>query len=285
MYWKKKGVEMMEKVIDITERVPAMKKRRKRRTNFKFAFLTTIFLIIILLLLYFQSPYSDVQKIHMQGSILKDETYYIEQSGITLNESIWGFKIDDVEKAIAKNDWVKSVEVQRKFVNKINITIEEWHKVAYISRDGEFYPMLENGIVFNESSEMVPVDAPIFLKFEDESLRKKILKQLASLKPEVLSLISQINANSMESDPYAITLFMNDGYEVRAEVNTLAEKLNYYPSIVAQIENEDAFEKGIIDIEVGSYYRPYSEEYAIKIPDEVEGIEGEEKDDEQQSPD
>ncbi|MEK4424334.1 cell division protein FtsQ/DivIB [Solibacillus sp. FSL K6-1523] len=275
----------MEKVIDITERVPAMRKRRKRRTNLKFAFLTTIFLFIILLLLYFQSPYSDMKEINIQGSNLKDEAYYLHQSGLVLDESMWGFKIDDIEKEIAKNDWIKSVEVQRKFVNTVQITIEEWHKVAYISREGNFYPMLENGDIFNESSEMVPVDAPIFLKFEDESLRKKILKQLALLKPEVLSLISQINASPLESDPYAITLFMNDGYEVRAEVNTLAEKLNYYPSIIAQIENEDAFEKGIIDIEVGSYYRPFSEEYAINIPEEGEDIEGDELDDEQQSTD
>ena len=51
---------------------------------------------------------------------------------------------------------------------------------------------------------------------------------------------------------------MNDGYEVRAVIQTLAEKLNYYPSIVAQIAN---LEKGVIDLEVGSYYRPFNEEY------------------------
>ncbi|ATP39256.1 cell division protein DivIB [Solibacillus sp. R5-41] len=277
----------MEKVIDITERVPAMQKRRKRRTNLKFAFLTTIFLFIILLLLYFQSPYSDIKEVNIQGSNLKDEDYYLKQSGLILNESMWGFKIEDIEKEIAKNEWIKSVEVERQYINTVQITIEEWHKVAYISQEGDFYPMLENGIIFSESSEMVPVDAPIFLDFEDESLRKKILKQLALLKPEVLSLISQINANPLETDPYAITLFMNDGYEVRADVNTLAEKLNYYPSIIAQIENEDTFEKGIIDIEVGSYYRPFSEEYAIDIPESEEGedIEGDEQDDEQQSTD
>lgn len=276
---------MVEKVIDITERVPAMRKRRKRRTNLKFVILTTIFLFIILLLLYFQSPYSDMKEINIEGSNLKDEAFYLNQSGLALDDSMWGFKISDIEKEIAKNNWVKSVEVQRKFVNTVQITIEEWQKVAYISREGDFYPMLENGIMFNESSEMVPVDAPIFLKFEDESLRKKILKQLALLKPEVLSLISQINASPLESDPYAITLFMNDGYEVRAEVNTLAEKLNYYPSIIAQIENEDEFEKGIIDIEVGSYYRPFLEEYAIKIPEKGEDIEEDGQADEEQSTD
>lgn len=253
----------MEKVIDITERVPAMKKRRRRRTNFKFLALVTIFLFIITILLYFQLPYSDIKKIDIKGAALKEDTYYIEQSNLKIDDSLWGFKISEVEQAIAQHEWVKSVNVERKFLNEVQITIEEWQKVAYISQDGEFYPMLDNGIVFKESNEIVPIDAPIFRDFENETLRKKLLKELANLKPEVLSLISQINANPTEADPYSVTLFMNDGYEVRADANTLAEKLNYYPSIIAQIESEGVSEKGIVDIEVGSYYRPFSGEYSL----------------------
>lgn len=274
----------MEKVIDITERVPAMKKRRRRRTNFKFLALVTIFLFIIIILLYFQLPYSDIKKIDVKGAALKEDTYYIEQSNLKIDDSLWGFKISEVEQAIAQHEWVKSVNVERKLLNDIQITIEEWQKVAYISQDGEFYPMLENGVVFEESNEIVPIDAPIFRDFENEALRKKLLKELGELKPEVLSLISQINANPTEADPYSITLFMNDGYEVRADANTLAEKLNYYPSIVAQIESEDVSEKGIVDIEVGSYYRPFSDEYSLidvteeseELTDETENSETEE---------
>ncbi|MGN7477239.1 cell division protein FtsQ/DivIB [Solibacillus silvestris] len=274
----------MEKVIDITERVPAMKKRRRRRTNFKFLALVTIFLFIIIILLYFQLPYSDIKKIEIKGAQLKEDTFYIEQSNLNIDDSLWGFKISEVEQAIAQHEWVKSVHVQRKFLNHVQITIDEWQKVAYISKDGEFYPMLDNGAIFNESNAIVPIDAPIFLKFENEAIRKKLLKELAQLKPEVLSLISQINANPTEADPYSITLFMNDGYEVRADANTLAEKLNYYPSIVAQIENEETSEKGIVDIEVGSYYRPFSDEYSLindaeekgEPTDETKGAEAEE---------
>ena len=58
------------------------------------------------------------------------------------------------------------------------------------------------------------------------------------------------------------------------------EKLNYYPSIVAQIENQEAFEKGIVDIEVGSYYRPFSDEYSLE--GEAEDLTGEGENDEQQ---
>ena len=37
-------------------------------------------------------------------------------------------------------------------------------------------------LCFEESNEMIPIDAPIFLEFEDEALRKKLLKELAKLK-------------------------------------------------------------------------------------------------------
>lgn len=264
----------MEKVIDITERVPAMKKRRKRRTNFKFIALITIFLLIIVVLLYFQLPYSNIKKIDIKGAALREDAFYLQQSTLQVDDSLWGFKTSEVEQSIAENEWIKSVDVKRKFLNDVEITIEEWQKVAYISKDGEFYPMLENGVIFSEANEIIPIDAPIFLEFEDEALRKKLLKQLAELKPEVLSQISQINANPSETDPYAITLFMNDGYEVRADANTLGEKLNYYPSIIAQIEQQEVFEKGVIDIEVGTYYRPFSDEYTLISDVEAESEEG-----------
>lgn len=265
---------MEKKVIDITERVPSLQQRRKKRSNFKFFALTMIFLGIIALLLYFQSSYSDIQKMELSGESIVEESFYIEQSGLVLGESLWSFKVGDVERALEQNEWVKDVNVKRKWLNTVQIQIEEWQKVAYIAKDGAFYPMLENGYILEQVSKLEPIDAPIFLQFEDEALRKRLLKELANLKPNILALISQINATPTKSDPYAVTLYMNDGYEVRAEITTLASKLNYYPSIIAQIEQSDQFEKGIIDIEVGSYYRPFTDEYMMLGQQEDELAEG-----------
>lgn len=247
-----------------------MQRERKKRTNFKFVALTTIFVFIIALLLYFQTSYSDIKKIEIIGDEIVDSSFYLKQSGLKINNSMWGFKIADIEKEISASDWVQSVKVERKFLNRVIVTVDEWNKVAYISKDGTFYPILENGVIFQQSSELVPIDAPIFLEFDDESLRKKLLKELAQLNPQVLALISQINASPSNADPYAVTLFMNDGYEVRADISSLSSKLNYYPSIVAQIESVEGYEKGIIDIEVGSYYRPFSDEYAVGLAEEID---------------
>jgi cell division protein FtsQ len=251
----------MSKIIDINDRVPARKRRRKLRTNIKFTVLLTIFLFAILSLLYFQSSYSKIQQINISGNVLLDEQSYLNLSGINLNDSMWGFKSRDIVEKIEQQDWVQDVVVERKLLTTVTITIKEWPKVAYIEQQQLLYPILENGYVFDKNQVTDPIDAPLFINFSDEKIRRKIVKQLAKLKPEVLALISQVNSNATESDPYGIILYMNDGYEVRAEISTFASKLNYYPSIVAQIEQQEAFEKGIIDIEVGSYYRPFSGEY------------------------
>lgn len=256
----------MEKIIDIEDRIPTLREKRRKRTNLKFIVLTTVFVLILVLLLYFQSSYSDIRKIEVSGNVIADKMYYQEQSTLKLNNSMWGFRKKDVEAALKESNWVKSVTVDRKLLTTVTIHVEEWQKVAYISKDNHFYPMLENGVILDKQSEAVPIDAPIFLSFEDEKLRKRLLKELGKLDKQVLALISQINATPTSTDPYSITLFMNDGYEVRAEITTLASKLNYYPSIIAQIESLDSYEKGIIDIEVGSYYRSYADEYtSLKI--------------------
>ena len=276
----------MEKVIDIEERIPTLREKRRKRTNLKFIFLLFLFLITLFLLLYFQSPYSEIKKVEVIGAELVEPDVYKKQSELQAGDSIWGFKVTDIEDKISKQHWVEGVKVKRKWLTTVQIEVDEWDKVGYISLDNEFYPMLENGEVFKEASSLEPIDAPLFLEFEDEKLRKRLLVELSKLDTTVLSLISQINSTPSSSDPYAITLYMNDGYEVRAEVTTLAEKLNYYPSIVAQIESAGGNGKGVIDIEVGSYYKSYQDEYAqydfnVGEADEAESEEQEVLDDEE----
>ncbi|KOS69572.1 cell division protein DivIB [Lysinibacillus contaminans] len=272
----------MEKVIDIEDRIPTLKKRRKKRTNRKFIVLILLFFFVLSVLLYFQSPYSDIKRIHVNGAFLVNENYYVEASKILEGQSMWGFKVKDVEEAILKDEWVQDVQVKRNWLRDVTIEVEEWKKVAYLARDGNYYPLLENGKRFEQADENIPIDAPVFIGITSKKKINKLVEQLAILKPEVLALISQINSNESETNPNAIKLYMNNGYEVRAVISNLAEKLNYYPSMVAQISQ---LEKGVIDLEVGSSFKPYNSAYnqvELDMGEDGEMTEQEVTEDEQQ---
>ena len=56
----------MDKVIDIEERIPSMREKRRRKTNKKFLFIIAVFCLALLVLLYFQSPFSKVGEVNIQ---------------------------------------------------------------------------------------------------------------------------------------------------------------------------------------------------------------------------
>lgn len=248
----------MEKIIDIEERIPTLKERRKKRTNRRFLLLIVIFVITLLTLLYFQSPISHINKITVVGNNLKSTDYYIKHSGLHKNDSLWEFNSSRVEKLLREQKIVKQVTVKRKWINDVTISVDEYKPVALLKESEQYNLVLDNGTILNTAKVPSNFEMPILVGFEDKHTRIKMIQQLNKLNPELISLISQVNARPNQSNPYAIQMFMNDGFEVRATIPSLASKLKYYPSIISQVKKG---EKGVIDLEVGTFYRSYKKEY------------------------
>ncbi|MGE7917770.1 cell division protein FtsQ/DivIB [Viridibacillus sp. NPDC093762] len=248
----------MEKIIDIEERIPTLRERRKKRTNQRFTILLAIFGIILLALLYFQSSLSHIGEIKVIGGQLKKAEYYTKHSNIRVGDSLWGFKPKKIEETLQKKDWVESVSVERNWLNTVTIKVKEYDKKAFIKNGGQYNLVLQNGVIYSLDEIPRDLNLPILVGFKEDALLLKMIKQLDKVDPELMTLISQVNAVPTKSNPYAVRLFMNDGFEVRATIPTLAEKLKYYPSIISQVKKG---EKGVIDLEVGSFYRSYSSEY------------------------
>ncbi|CAH0311033.1 Cell division protein DivIB [Peribacillus frigoritolerans] len=83
-----------------------------------------------------------------------------------------------------------------------------------------------------------------------------LLEELDKLPDEIQNAISEIHYAPTKTDEYHIVMFMNDGFEVSATSRTLYEKMIHYPSIVSQL---DPNVKGVIDLEVGSYFKAYED--------------------------
>lgn len=254
---------MAKKVIDIENRIPELAKRKRRRFIRQVSFIVILILLLIILVFYSRSSLSHIQSIEVNGEVYKTDDYHIEQLPIQVGDSMW-FNVNDMEQqATERNYWLKSIQIERDWLTNVVVTIEEYAHVGYIERDGQYYSILENSSIVEEPMTSFVMDAPLLKGFKDDAYLKQLLEQLALLNEEVRSLISQIRYTPSESDNSVVTLYMTDGYEVRALIYEFAEKLNYYPSIVKQLADIDV--KGIIDLEVGSYFTSFDSEYGVRI--------------------
>ena len=94
-----------------------------------------------------------------------------------------------------------------------------------------------------------------------------MIAALEELPEVVMNSISEIHSQPIKTDRYLIKLYMNDGYEVNASLRTFSDKMAHYPSIVSQL---DPSKKGVIDLEVGSYFKAYEAEEAEEVEIEKE---------------
>lgn len=249
---EKEGEEL-EKVIDIEDRIPSMRKKRRRKTNRKFILVVLLFVTALLILLYFQSQMSKIDRIDVNGTALHDRDYYLRQAGLAEGDSLWGFSAPEAAARLKEAEGVKDAAVKRKWLRSVTVHVDEWEPVALLEEKGEYEFILENGETFTPESGAA-ADVPIAAGFTTKELRKQLSSQLLQIDSTVYQLISEVHLPD-KKNPDSAVLYMDDGYEVHASLSTMADKLSYYPDIVNELTGS---EKGIIDVEVGTYFTPYS---------------------------
>ncbi|MCP3761912.1 FtsQ-type POTRA domain-containing protein [Domibacillus sp. A3M-37] len=243
-----------QKVISIEDRIPKLKQIRKKKANRRLLLLLSVFFSLILLVVYLQSPLSKVAEIHVQGSSLMTKQEIIEQSGLETGASIWTAGKGRAEEALLKDDRIKEASVTAGFPNDLMIAVVEQNEIAYAARKGGLYPVLQNGKILSEPVSGAPLQLPILYDFKEGEALDLFAEAAQTLPNEVFNTISEVYYDPKKNDSLHIKAFMTDGFEVSATLSTFAEKMVYYPSISTQL-NPDV--KGVIDIEVGSYFKAY----------------------------
>lgn len=253
-----KGLEK-GKIVSLEDRVPKLKQQRRRKANKRLIFLLLLFFALISCVVYFQSPLSHVNKIAVNGNESYTSDEIVSFSGLTKKTNVWKINEQEIEKELEKLTEVKSAKLEVSLPNNVSINIEEWKRIAYIMRDGMFLPILENGTILDREMNGVPINSPILMNFSEGEAMEELIEGLNGIPDEVLNSISEIHYNPKETDAFHITMFMNDGFEVSASLRSFSEKMSHYPSIVSQL---DPNVKGIIDLEVGSFFKAYEVEGA-----------------------
>ena len=244
-----------KKVVSIENRIPTLKEHRRRKANRRLIILISMFFLLILCIIYFQSPLSDIQKITVEGNTALNKKKIIKIAGLQIGENIWSSNRKKAKERLEERPEIKTAQVKLVLPRTIEIQIKEHKKVAYIEATDRFKPVLENGdMLHHDSMTKMPVDAPILISFQDEKILKEMIDQLKGLPEEITNAMSEIHHAPKNTDKYHITIYMNDGYEVSATMRTFSDKIIHYPSIVSQL---DANVKGVIDLEVGSFFKVY----------------------------
>ncbi|MDQ0231267.1 cell division protein FtsQ/DivIB [Metabacillus malikii] len=245
---------MEKKVVSLEERIPKLQQQRKQKSNRRLILFLSLFFILILLVIYFQSPLSKVGNVSVKGNKIVPTEDIIKLSGITSSSGYWNINEDKVIKDVSSIVHLKDVKVVKKFPNSIEIIVQEFQSIAYLEKGNAYLPILDNGQVLNDFKESTPADAPVLINWENDNAIKVMIEQLTQLSPAIVNSISEIHHTPEDTDPWLIRLYMNDGYEVIASVRTFSEKMDLYPSIVSQLEEDS---EGVIHLEVGSYFESY----------------------------
>ncbi|MED4226085.1 cell division protein FtsQ/DivIB [Neobacillus cucumis] len=244
-----------DKIVALEDRIPKLKEQRRRKANKRLVLLLILFFTMIVVIAYSQSPLSHVKHISVDGNEVYSDNEIIKASGITTNTNIWKIKKSNTSSQIKQLSEINQANVKIKWPNTVQIQVKEHKRIAYIKQGKNYLPIMENGKVLKDrKTDIIPVNSPILFEFKEGKVLNLMVKELEKLPSEITNSISEIHYSPKKTDQYHISLFMNDGFEVSATLRSFSEKMVHYPSIISQL---DPNKKGLIDLEVGSFFKAY----------------------------
>lgn len=259
-----------KRVVSMEAKLPKLKQLRKRKMRKRLWFLLSLFSFAILLIIYFQSSLSHVNVIDIKGADEVTEQAVIDASNIRSGDDLWHPLLSgkDLEKTIQKKlPQVKSVKVSLSGMNSLTLSITEYKTMAYLSKEDQYYNILENGKILKESRKVTLGNKLIVRNFEEGDALDQFIKGLEKLSPKIQNTISEVSYEPTDTNKYLINLYMNDGNMAIASIPDFYERLKYYAGFTEEIKKQYGEQKGVVDIEVGAFFYPYGHENA-ELPKE-----------------
>lgn len=247
-----------KKIIEIEERIPTLKERRKQRANRRLIVYISLFFLLMTVVAYFQTSFSHVKEVAVVGNVHVPKSWIVGQSELLPEVSMWLIDGDVIQEKLLSHPEIKSVSIVRQWPNSVAITIEEYERIAYLEENGSFYPLLSNGNTLKgDAYASTPYDAPILIGFSSDELKEEMAKELHQVAPSLRQRMSEILLTPSDNDPGRLTIYMNDGFLVSSTVRRFAERISPYPSVVEQLDVNVA---GVVHMRMNPYFEPFEME-------------------------
>lgn len=227
------------KVLTLEDRIPKLKAQRKQRANRRLITYISFFFLLIIGIVYFQSPLNEIDDVKVSGNFYLAETQIMDKLGLKKDAKFWTTDLDDLQAKLRTLKEIDTAEIKRVFPNDLTVKISEHDQIGYVEKNGTYYPILDNGAILDsENNKTNVVNAPILVNWTDKKSLKMMAKELKALPGSIQNRISEIIYQPTASEPFGLTLYMNDGNEVRATIINFANRMEVYPSIVEKLASD-----------------------------------------------
>ncbi len=236
---KKKGIVKKKKVSYSSvknKKIPPKKIRIKYKNVFKVFFL---FLFFFLFSYFIQSI--SIKNIYIKGNSYLTDQEIIDLALLSSYPSSIKNSTTVLEKRLLKSPYIQKVQVKKKGLSEVIITVVENRPLFYNANIGK--------TVLLDGREVTDVfDLPILVNYVPDTVYEKFKERFRVIEEEIIKRISEIKYDQ-NIDEERFLLTMNDGNLVYINLKKM-ESLNNYVSIIKNFENK----KGILRLDSGEYF-------------------------------
>lgn len=198
-----------------------MKKNKcKLNKRGKFAIYAFILLVILFIYICISSSIFELKQIDVDGNSKITKSDIIKIGDIETGKNIFKYNLNDVEKKLLVNPYIKYVKVSRKFPDKLVITIKENSEYAIIKEGASYIYIGENGLVLSEQKDINNKNIPLVsgIEIKNKKLNTKI-KINSDKSNDIILAIDTLKKNNMSRKIESIKINKNKMY-MKTDDNT-----------------------------------------------------------------
>ncbi|MFW6305990.1 MAG: cell division protein FtsQ/DivIB [Bacillota bacterium] len=203
------------------------------------------FISIIAIISFILSPFFQVRSIEFQGLKILTQNDFNTVLNPYYNSNILFLDHRKMNKKIAKNKYVKNVDIIKNYPDTIMINIKEREPIALISNNGEYVLFTVEGVIVEIDSDIKRVDVPE-IKGLGYSLKNNDIF-FSSIFEEIVQALDKISVSARTHIKY---ILYNEDQKLISEINEgikvylgspeyITKKFNILQSVITKINNED----------------------------------------------
>ncbi|WP_215141755.1 cell division protein FtsQ/DivIB [Exiguobacterium qingdaonense] len=244
-------------VRSLEDRIPYMKKQRRKKANRRMFSVLSLFGVLILLVVYMQTSMSDVKDVNVSGLFWLEESYVLQDMELDTTTKFISVSPKNMSEQMEKLPGVKRVEIDRSWYNKVRINVSEEKMIAYARADHGDVVVLADGSLHPTGTITDPKklkDGPLLREFNTEEELEKIASELEGVDDATRARMSEVMLSKQKGEPTRYEIFMNDGNTLLTPTLKLSETVSKYGKIY---ENIPKGERGTVVMDGGFYFVPY----------------------------